>query len=63
MLTDEQGVKAIVFLQKLVGVDEPEEVALKNWQKMPLQEKTQTETVYKAFRTIIKSKEKQCKLN
>ena len=63
MLTDEQGVKAIIFLQRLIGVDESAEVALKNWQKMPKQEKEQTEIVFRMFYTFIEAREESCKQN
>jgi hypothetical protein len=62
MLTDEQGVKAILYLQKLAGINEPKEVALKNWRNMPRQEKEQTEKVYIAFSRLIEEGE-QCKQN
>lgn len=53
MLSNEDGVKAIRFLQMIAGIDESEEVALKNWQAMPKQEKEQTERVYRAFSVLV----------
>ena len=53
MLSDEEGVKAIMFLQMLAGVDESKEVALKNWQSMPKQDKEHTEKVYESFSVLV----------
>ena len=63
MLIEDEGVKAIIFLQKLVGVDEPEEVARKNWRAMPKQDKEQTEKVYEAFRPLVEEGSKSCTTN
>jgi hypothetical protein len=41
-----EGVKAIVWLQSLAGITEPEEKALKGWQDMSEQERDQTLLAY-----------------
>ena len=53
MLSDEEGVKAIVFLQMMAGVQESEEVALKNWQAMSDLDKEHTEIIYNAFQPLV----------
>lgn len=47
--TEEQGVKAIIELQKIAGVIEPEDRAKKSWNSFRDWEKKQTERVHKAF--------------
>ncbi len=46
MLTEEEGIKAIVKLQAVTGIEEPEERARKAWEHFTDKEKEQTETVY-----------------
>jgi hypothetical protein len=48
MLTDEQGVQAIIDLQKVVGIDEPEERARRSWENFAEWEKKSTERAHKA---------------
>ena len=47
MLTDEQGVLAIIALQKTVGVDELAIRALNGWLRMTTEEKDQTEEAHR----------------
>ena len=47
MLTDEQGVKAIIELQALVGVKEPHEKAEASWALMSEEHRKQTEYIHK----------------
>lgn len=49
MLTEEQGIKAIIDLQKLAGIDEPEERAKKAWDSFSELDKKQTENAHKIF--------------
>jgi hypothetical protein len=46
MMTEEQGVKAIIALQKFVGVDESEEKERANWRNFKNWEKISTEFAY-----------------
>jgi len=47
MLTEDQGVQAIIALQKMAGVDEPEDRARKNWQAFAAWEKVSTMQAHK----------------
>jgi len=49
MLTDEQGVKAIIDLQKMAGINEPEERAKKAWASFSHMEKVATEQAWTMF--------------
>lgn len=49
MLTDEQGAKAIIDLQKMAGVDEPEERAKEAWANFSHMEKVATEQAWTMF--------------
>ncbi len=46
MLSDEEGIKAIIYLQKMVNIEETEESARKGWESFTDEEKEQTEAVY-----------------
>ncbi len=46
MLSDEEGIKAIIKLQTIAGIEEPEERARKAWESFTDAEKEQTEVVY-----------------
>ena len=52
VLTEEErhGVKMIVYLQKMVGIDEPEDRALSNWRSMRPHSRTMTRITYDAIR-------------
>jgi hypothetical protein len=43
---EEQGVKMIQFLQNLVGIEEPEEIALLNWRNFSNYSKEQTKRAF-----------------
>lgn len=45
-LEEQQGVKMIIALQKMAGIDEPEERALKNWRAFSESEKQATRNIY-----------------
>ena len=47
---EEEGVKAVIYLQALVGINETEESALKGWREMSYQEKKMTMEVYESFK-------------
>lgn len=47
MLTEEQGVQAIIALQADVGIDEPEERARANWKGFSDNEKSSTEIAHR----------------
>ena len=47
MLTEEQGVKAIIALQAIAGITEPEERAKAEWGSMSDYGKEQTEMAHK----------------
>ena len=49
MLTDEQGAQAIIALQAVGGVVEPEERAAAAWESMSDTEKTITEDTHRMF--------------
>ena len=49
MLTEEQGIKAIIELQKAGGVTESEEDAKKGWNAMSDSDKRSTEDAHKVF--------------
>lgn len=42
MLTEEQGIKAIQALQKVMGIDEPYDTAKRNWRTMSVRDKENT---------------------
>ena len=46
MLTEEEGIKAIIELQAVANIKEPEERARKAWESFTDAEKKQTEEVY-----------------
>jgi len=46
MLTEKEGVDAIIKLQAMVGITEPEEKARHNWRNMVTWEKQATEDAY-----------------
>jgi hypothetical protein len=46
MLTEEEGIKAIIALQAVVGITETEEQARKGWNSMANWEKQSTEDAY-----------------
>ncbi len=48
MLTDEQGIQAIIALQKMGGVDETKEQAAKGWMAMSEKDRINTEFAHKA---------------
>jgi hypothetical protein len=48
-MTEDEGVKAIIYLQSLVGIKESEEVARKNWRNFEDWEKESTKIVYDLF--------------
>ena len=48
-VTEEDGVKAIIYLQKLAGKDEPEDKARRGWRGMQDWEKQQTIYFYNLF--------------
>lgn len=52
MLTEEKGVEAILFLQKLVGIEESKEIALSNWKAMTEEDREKTEKAYNAFKPL-----------
>ncbi len=52
MLSDEEGIKAIIMLQSVVGIEEPEERAQKAWASFTDQEKEQTISAYDDFNQI-----------
>jgi len=43
---EEEGIKAIIYLQKLADIDEPKERALRNWRSFKDWEKEQTMGMY-----------------
>lgn len=47
MLTEEQGIKAIIALQKIAGITESEEHAKRGWSKLDDYAKEQTEIAHK----------------
>ncbi len=47
MLTEEQGIKAIIDLQKFADITEPEDIAKRQWNKMNNSAKKQTEAMHK----------------
>ena len=47
MLTRDEGIDAIIYLQSLVGIDEPRDVAGTNWDSFTDLEKEKTEAAYK----------------
>lgn len=49
MLTEDEGVRAIIALQKINGIKEPEERARKNWRTFADWEKLATEQAYGMF--------------
>lgn len=49
MLSEDQGVKAIIALQKMAGITETEEEARDNWNKFSKTDKLQTESAHKTF--------------
>jgi len=49
MLSEDQGVKAIIALQKMAGIDEPEEKARTNWNNLKDWEKKSTESAHSLF--------------
>jgi len=48
---EEEGVKAIIFLQKLAKIDEPRKRALRNWRNFKGWEKEHTLRVYRMLST------------
>ena len=52
MLTEEQGIKAIISLQALAGITETEERARNGWNSMSDHEKEQTEIAYNTLCSI-----------
>ena len=50
MLSEEEGIKAIIKLQFVAGIEEPEERARKAWESFTDEEKEQTEAVYNIMR-------------
>lgn len=50
-MTEEEraGVEAIIYLQSLAGIDEPQDVALKNWRNFSQWEKSNTMAAYSLF--------------
>jgi len=46
MLTEEEGIKAIIHLQKIAGIEEAEERARKAWNTFTDEEKEQTNIAY-----------------
>lgn len=48
--TREQGVQAIIDLQKLAGIDEPRERAERNWDRFAPWERQATERVHRKLR-------------
>jgi hypothetical protein len=49
MLSEEQGIKAIIALQAVGGVKEPEEKAKSAWNSFGEQEKIATESAHKVM--------------
>jgi len=47
MKEQDEGVKAIIFLQGLAGIKEPEERAIRNWNNFTDREKEQTLAAYR----------------
>jgi hypothetical protein len=45
----EEGIKAVIALQKLVGIDEPRERAEKNWDGFTKAEQSSTIQAFKIF--------------
>lgn len=50
VLSATAGVKAIIYLQKLAGIDEPKERALKNWKAMGERDRLQTMMAFATMR-------------
>lgn len=48
-LNDDEGIKAIIYLQGRVGIEEPEEKARVGWRGMREHEKRTTINVYRMF--------------
>jgi len=48
-MTLNEGIKAIIFLQSMAGIEETEEQATKGWNSMAQWEKESTEKAYKLF--------------
>lgn len=48
-LTDANGIKAIIALQKFAGITETKEQAKKGWRGMSLHEKRNTMAAYRLF--------------
>lgn len=55
MLTEEEGIKAIIHLQKIVGIEEAEERARKAWNTFTDREKEQTNIAYNMLPAKLKS--------
>ena len=53
MFTEEEGVKAIILLQSIIGVNETEEQAKIGWNKMSDMEKTFTQEIYERIATYL----------
>lgn len=49
MTTEEKGIQAIIYLQKMAGKEETREAARDGWKKMSESQKDTTITVYKMF--------------
>lgn len=49
MLSDEQGAQAIIALQAMAGITEPQETAEANWANFSETDKLQTESAHKIF--------------
>ena len=47
MLSEEQGIKAIIALQALAGIEEPEERAKISWQNFSEQDKISTQSAHR----------------
>jgi hypothetical protein len=57
-LTDREkaGIRAILYLRKLAGVEETEEKALEGWKKMSAVERLRTMTMYEVFHDAIEGR-------
>jgi hypothetical protein len=50
MTIEEKGVAAIIYLQKMAGIDEPREQALKGWRAMSKHDQDFTVKFYKKMK-------------
>ena len=49
MIEEQEGIKAIIALQKIAGIDEPEEKARKNWRSFSERNKETTMAAYQVL--------------